>query len=175
MALNGTVSEVITENSGLVGHLHLSHDNTVIRNLPLQSTPDEPDNLLKPSIASSSSKLMNSSMSSSILSSSLKLAKQLLEENKNISVDTDKKSDPPTVSGKDAIAGDIVSDTKPVTETQQNKKFGDKEKYLPVVHHVDRFRPITFKLFMQEQVTAVSMGTLHTAFVTGKYISCHTL
>ena len=161
LALNGTFPETITEDSGLAGHLHLSHNNTVIHNVPLQ--PKSEDNLLK----ISSSKLLSSSMSSSILSSSLKLARKLLEENGSASEDADKKDES---SGKDVAGGtthNIVSDTKTVVETQQNKKFGDAEKSLPVVHHVDRFRPITFKLLMQEQVTAVSMGTLHTAFVTG--------
>lgn len=155
LALNGTVPEVITEDSGLAGHLHLSHDNTVIRNIP------NSDNL-----STSSSKLLTSSMSSSILSSSLKLARQLLEEN---SKDAEKKDDS---CNKDVVA--ITAHDK----TQKNEKVGDVEKCLPVVHHVDRFRPITFKLLMQEQITAVSMGTLHTAFVTGRHILCthtHTL
>lgn len=162
LALNGTVSETITEDNGLAGHLHLSHDNTVIYNIPLQPKSDV---LLK----LSSSKLLSSSMSSSILSSSLKLARQLLEEN-NVSVDGDKKSDATTPCDKDVTVNttcDIVTDTKTVTETQQSEKIGDMKKCLPVVHHVDRFWPITFKLLMQEKVTAVSMGTLHTAFVTG--------
>jgi len=160
LALNGTVSEFITEDSGLAGHLHLSHNNTVIHNISLQPK------LLKPS----SSKLLSSSMSSSILSSSLKLAKQLLEENSNVLVNGDKKSDTTTPHDKDMIASttcDVAIDTKTVTETQQSDKIRDMEKCLPVVHHVDLFRPITFKILMQEQVTAVSMGTLHTAFVTG--------
>lgn len=145
----------------------MSHNNTVIYNVPLQS---DSSNLLK----KSSSKLLTSSMSSSILSSSLKLAKQLLEENSNDSVDAGKKGDSSssTLGDKDAVASttcDVVTDNKMVAETQQNEKTGGTEKCLPVVHHVDRFRPITFKLLMQEQVTVVSMGTLHTAFVTGKY------
>ena len=158
MALNGTSSEVITEDSGLAGHLHLSHNNTVIRNVPLQPSK-------------SSSRLLSSSMSSSILSSSLKLARQLLEENGGALEEVDEKDDSSNSHDKDAADStthNIVTDTKTVAETQQNEKIGDTEKYLPVVHHVDRFRPITFKLLMQEQVTAVSMGTLHTAFVTGR-------
>lgn len=161
LALNGTFPETITEDSGLVGHLHLSHNNTVIRNVPLQPKSDNV----------SSSKLISSSMSSSILSSSLKLARKLLEENGGASVDADKKDDYSSSHDK-VVAGsttdDVVTDTKTVVETQQNEKTGETGKCLPVVHHVDRFRPITFKLLMQEQVTAVSMGTLHTAFVTGR-------
>ena len=158
LALNGTFPETITEDNGLAGHLHLSHNNTVIRNVPLE-----------PNV--SSSKLFSSSMSSSILSSSLKLARKLLEENGGASVDADKKDD--SSSSHDEVVEcstthDVVKDTKTVPETQQKEKAGDTGKCLPVVHHVDRFRPITFKLLMQEQVTAVSMGTLHTVFVTGR-------
>ena len=159
LALNGTFPETIMEDSELAGHLHLSHNNTVIRNVPLKS-----DNV-------SSSKLLSSSMSSSILSSSLKLARKLLEENGGASVDADKKDD--SSSSHDKVVArstthDIVTDTKTVAETRQNEKTGDTGKCLPVVHHVDRFRPITFKLLMQEKVTAVAMGTLHTVFVTGR-------
>ena len=157
LALNGTVAESLTEDTGLAGHLHLSHNNTVIRNVPLQPN-------LNDSLKTSSSKLLSSSMSSSILSSSLKLARQLLEENKNAS---DKKNDSSDLPDKEATANTriVVTDA---TMTQQNDKIMDSDKCLPVVHHVDRFRPITFKLLTQEQVTAVSMGILHTAFVTGR-------
>lgn len=170
LALNGTVPEVLTEDSGLAGHLHLSHNTTVIRNVPLQPNSD---NLLKVP----SSKLIGSSMSSSILSSSLKLARQkLLEENSNASVATEKKDDSSSPSDKDAVASTtniIVTEATMVAETKQKDKIGDTEKCLPVVHHVDRFRLITFKVLIQEQVTTVSMGTLHTAFVTGRYaLSC---
>ena len=163
LALNGTVpAEVITEDSGLAGHLHLSHNNTVIYNVPLKS------NSLKPL----SSKLLSSSMSSSILSSSVKLARQLLEENNSAPVDENKKEDSSVHHDKDTVgttSHDEVKDTKVVIdhEVQQNEKIGETEKSVPVVH-VNRFRPIIFKLLLQEQVTAVSMGTLHTAFVTGK-------
>lgn len=156
LALNGTVAESLTEDNGLAGHLHLSHNNTVIHNVPLQ--PDLKDPMKTPS-----SKLLRSTMSSSILSSSLKLARQLLEENQNAS---DKKADSSesSPSDKEATTCIVVTDA---TMTQQNDKITDSDKSLPVVHHVNRFRPITFKLLTQEQVTAVSMGTLHTAFVTG--------
>ena len=160
LALNGTVSEIITEDSGLAGHLHLSHNNTVIRNVPLN--PKQVDSVKM------SSKLLSSSMSSSILSSSLKLARQLLEQNGNSSKSTDKKDDSSSDKDISSTTHDVVRDTKTVVETQRNEKIGDVEKCLPVVHHVDRFRPIVFKLLMQEQVTAVSMGTSHTAFVTGR-------
>lgn len=167
LALNGTVAESLTEDNGLAGHLHLSHNNTVIHNVPLQ--PDLKDPMKTPS-----SKLLRSTMSSSILSSSLKLARQLLEENQNAS---DKKADSSesSPSDKEATTCIVVTDA---TMTQQNDKITDSDKSLPVVHHVNRFRPITFKQLTQEQVTAVSMGTLHTAFVTvlGKCITtgCNT-
>ena len=168
MALNGTVAEVLTENTGLAGHLHLSHNNkTVIRNVPLQPDSDDSGKLLKPP----SSKLLTSSMSSSILSSSLKLARQLLEENSNSSVDVDKKGDSTDPSDKEVMVANTTHVA--VTVAECNDKSEDTEKCLPVVRHVDRFRPITFKLLMQEQVTTVSMGTLHTAFVTGGYALCH--
>lgn len=159
LALNGTIAESLTEDNGLAGHLHLSHNNTVIRNVPLQPN-------LNDSLKTSSSKLLSSSMSSSILTSSLKLARQLLEENKDAS---DKKNDSSGVSDKEATTNAtriVVTDA--TMTTQQSDKIMDSDKCLPVVHHVDRFRPITFKLLTQEQVTAVSMGTLHTAFVTGR-------
>ena len=165
MALNGTVSEIITEDSGLAGHLHLSHNNTVIHNVPLNPKPTDSVKM--------SSKLLTSSMSSSILSSSLKLARQLLEEKGNTSEDTDRKDESSSRKNvTNSAMHDIVVDTEIVTEKQRNEEIGGVEKSLPVVHHVDRFRSITFKLFMQEQVTAVSMGTSHTAFVTGGYILC---
>lgn len=179
LALNGSVAVAIQPiDSGssdtLQNQFQSSQNKTVIANPSVE--------LLKPS----SSKLLTSSMTSSILTASLKFARKLLEEEGTAVKSGDKNSfsphnkdtltsdnkvipnpkykEKPTPSqGKDGNPCDIAPTTKQV-ETVESAK----ERNLPTVDKVDQFRPVVTKLLSQEQVTTVSMGTSHTAFVTGR-------
>ena len=150
-----------------------SQNKTVIANPSVE--------LLKPS----SSKLFTSSMSSSILTASLKLARKLLEEegtanksgdkgsviplNKDtltpVDKDTSDKDKPSPAHDKDTVAKEAC-DIAPSTKQSESMEPTNGGKF-PTVDKVDHFRPVVTKLLSQEQVTTVSMGTSHTALVTG--------
>jgi len=136
-------------------------------------------------------------MSSSILTASLKLARKLIEEEAATNIGGNKDS--ATSKNKDTLASndkdvpiphdqdahskdkatsshgkDTVSkekcDTMTAPSTKQSATMESvKEGNLTTVDKVNQFRPIVTKLLSQEQVTTVSMGTSHTAFVTGSY------
>ena len=188
LALNGSVAVAIQPiDSGssdtLQNQFQSSQSKTVIANPSVE--------LLKPS----SSKLFTSSMSSSILTASLKLARKLIEEeatankggtedsatskskdtlasnDKDVPIphdqNTHSKDKATSFHGKDTVSKETFDTVTAPSRKQSATVERAKEGNLPTVDKVNHFRPIVTKLLSQEQVTTVSMGTSHTAFVTG--------